>query len=242
MDLDLVSNLSIKPAVARLFTLIQKSSPREETEERRAPPKGVTLSWEKQTGVWKSLFKEQSCHSAVLHNLCSFSLSCNPFFEIWIWKLLRRIYHPEKTTNKLAPLWQNITGNLHIHGQKLIAFSYSDPGGTLEKIKQLCSDCSDLLFVTFKPPASWSLAYCDCYPIRAFETFDISKEPISKTFRFWMFWYKQGCNWLGAIKGMALWSRGFSRGSLLKIWPKPETAHEKPLAPRVANCLHELFS
>ena len=30
------------------------------------------------------------------------------------------------------------------------------------------------------------------------------------------FWYKRGCNWLGAIKGMALWSRGFSRGSLFK--------------------------
>ena len=35
---------------------------------------------------------------------------------------------------------------------------------------------------------------------------DISKEAISKTSRFWMFWYKRGCNWLGAIKGMALWS------------------------------------
>ena len=27
----------------------------------------------------------------------------------------------------------------------------------------------------------------------------------------------------------------FSRGSLFKTWPKPETAHEKPLAPRVAG-------
>ena len=40
-----------------------------------------------------------------------------------------------------------------------------------------------------------------------------------------------GCNWLSAIKGMALWSRGFSRGSLFKTWPKPKTAHENPLAP-----------
>ena len=46
------------------------------------------------------------------------------------------------------------------------------------------------------------------------------------------FGIKRGCNWLGAMKGIALWSRGFSRGSL-KTWPKPETAHEKPLAPRV---------
>ena len=27
----------------------------------------------------------------------------------------------------------------------------------------------------------------------------------------------------------------FSCGSLFKTWPKPETAHEKPLAPRVAG-------
>ena len=30
----------------------------------------------------------------------------------------------------------------------------------------------------------------DCNPIRAFETFDISKAPINKTSKFWMFWYK----------------------------------------------------
>ena len=69
----------------------------------------------------------------------------------------------------------------------------------------MCLDCLDLIFFTFKPPAFRSRAYCDCNPIRAFETFDISKEPISKTSRFWMFWYKRGCNWLGAIKRMALW-------------------------------------
>ena len=65
--------------------------------------------------------------------------------------------------------------------------------------------------------------------------FQNTRVPItrSKTFRFRMFKYKPGCNWLGAIKGMALWSRGFSRGSLFKTWPKPETAHEKPLAPRI---------
>ena len=26
--------------------------------------------------------------------------------------------HPAKTTNELGPAWQNIAGNLHIHGQK----------------------------------------------------------------------------------------------------------------------------
>ena len=40
-------------------------------------------------------------------------------------------------------------------------------------------DCLNLIFVTFKPPASRSCAYCDCNPIKAFETFDISKEPIT---------------------------------------------------------------
>ena len=103
-------------------------------------------------------------------------------------------------------------------------------------VRDLFLDCFYLIFVTFKPPASRSRAYCDCNPIRAFETFDTFREPISKTSRFWMFWYKRGCNWLGAIKGIELRSRGFSRGSLFKTWPKPETAHEKPLAPRV-GCL-----
>ena len=31
---------------------------------------------------------------------------------------------------------QNIAGKHHIRGQKKIAFSYSDPGGTLEKIER----------------------------------------------------------------------------------------------------------
>ena len=93
-------------------------------------------------------------------------------------------------------------------------------------MRDVCLDC-------FKPPAFRSRAYCDCDPVRAFGTFDMSKEPISKTSRFRMFKYKRGYNWLGAIKGMAVWSRGFLRGSLFKTWPKPETAHEKPLAPRI---------
>ena len=42
------------------------------------------------------MLKELCCHSAVLLNLCSFSLSCNPFFQIWICKSLRRNKHPAK--------------------------------------------------------------------------------------------------------------------------------------------------
>ena len=40
------------------------------------------------------------------------------------------------TFEVVGPACQNIAGNHHIRGQKKIAFSYSDPGGTLEKIKQ----------------------------------------------------------------------------------------------------------
>ena len=40
------------------------------------------------------------------------------------------------TFEVVGPASQNIAGNHYIHGQKKIAFSYSDPGGTLEKIKQ----------------------------------------------------------------------------------------------------------
>ena len=76
-------------------------------------------------------------HSAVVHNLCSFSLSCCSFFKIGICKSVSlRIWHPAKTTDELGPVWQNIARKLHIHGQKNIAFSYSDQGGTLEKINQ----------------------------------------------------------------------------------------------------------
>ena len=39
------------------------------------------------------------------------------------------------TSEVAGPACQNIEGNYHIRGQKKIAFSYSDPEGTLEKIK-----------------------------------------------------------------------------------------------------------
>ena len=45
----------------------------------------------------------------------------------------------QKSLNELGPVWensQNIEGNHYIHRQKNIALSYSDPGGTLGKIKQ----------------------------------------------------------------------------------------------------------
>ena len=38
------------------------------------------------------------------------------------------------TFKVVGPACQNIAGNHHICGQKKIAFSYSDPGGALEKI------------------------------------------------------------------------------------------------------------
>ena len=40
------------------------------------------------------------------------------------------------TFEVVGPACQTISGNHHIRGQKKIAFRYSDPGGTLEKIKQ----------------------------------------------------------------------------------------------------------
>ena len=40
------------------------------------------------------------------------------------------------TFEVVGPACQNFAGNHHIWGQKKMAFSYSDPGGTMEKIKQ----------------------------------------------------------------------------------------------------------
>ena len=60
--------------------------------------------------------------------------SYNPFFEIWTCKSLSV---KKKNTKRAGPsVTAKIEGNHHIHGQKNIAFSYSDPGGTLEKTKQ----------------------------------------------------------------------------------------------------------
>ena len=43
---------------------------------------------------------------------------------------LREFNIPQKNTNELGPAW-HIAGNHRIRGQKKIACSYSDPGGTL---------------------------------------------------------------------------------------------------------------
>ena len=40
------------------------------------------------------------------------------------------------TFEVMGPAIQNVAGDHHIREQKKIAFSYSDPGGALEKIKQ----------------------------------------------------------------------------------------------------------
>ena len=63
--------------------------------------------------------------------------SYNPFLEIWTCKSLSvKIYHPAENTKRAGPSVTKIEGNHHVHGQTNIAFSYSDPGDTLEKNKQ----------------------------------------------------------------------------------------------------------
>ena len=94
----------------------------------------------------------------------------------------------------------------------------------------MCLDYLDLILVTFKPPAFRSRAYCDCNPIRAFETFDISREPISRTSRFWMFWYKR--NWLGAIKGWRSGPEAFRAGHFLRL-----DRNRKPRMKKVSGSL-----
>ena len=73
-------------------------------------------------------------HNVVLHSGCSFSLRCNPLFEIWMYKSLSIRENltscKKNNTNKLGSAWQNIAGNHRIPWQKKIAFSYSDPGDT----------------------------------------------------------------------------------------------------------------
>ena len=62
---------------------------------------------------------------------------------------LREFNVPQKNTNELGPAW-HIAGNHRIRGQKKIAFSYSDPGGTLENklndLKPLFSRKKSLTF------------------------------------------------------------------------------------------------
>ena len=64
-------------------------------------------------------------------------------FRTWYLKLVSSVADDANITRQVhltfevvGPACQNITRNNHIRGQKKIAFSYSDPGGTLKKIKQ----------------------------------------------------------------------------------------------------------
>ena len=72
-------------------------------------------------------------------------------------------------------------------------------------VPDVCLDCLGLIFVTFKPPASRSRAYCDCNPIRAFEAFGISKEPISKH-------PASGCFGIGGVVIGSALSKGWRSG------------------------------
>ena len=52
------------------------------------------------------------------------------YLLITVWENLTSC--KKKKTNELGPAWQNIVGNNRLPWQKKIAFSYSDPGDTLE--------------------------------------------------------------------------------------------------------------
>ena len=61
----------------------------------------------------------------------------------------------------------------YLFGLNLPFIQISDISNSLPKsknVRDLCLDCFDLIFVTFKPSGSRSRAYCDCYPIRAFKS------------------------------------------------------------------------
>ena len=69
---------------------------------------------------------------------------------------LREFNVPQKNANELGPAWY-IVGNHHIRKQMKIAFSYSDPGGTLENksndLKPLFSRKKSLTFHEVKENA-----------------------------------------------------------------------------------------
>ena len=89
------------------------------------------------------------------------SMNPNDQYRLWTFAFLIRLteqsvnHHlrefniPQKNTNELGPAW-HIAGNHRIRGQKKIAFSYSDPGGTLENklndLKPLFSRKKSLTF------------------------------------------------------------------------------------------------
>ena len=83
----------------------------------------MKLAWRTNQQFWLS-------HNAVLYSWCSFSfLPVNHYPKEF--NILQK-----KNTNELGPAWQNIAGNHRIPWQKKIAFSYSDPGDTLETLSR----------------------------------------------------------------------------------------------------------
>ena len=83
-----------------------------------------------QYGLWTFVFLIRLTEQSVNHHLREFNI-------------------PQKNTNELGPAW-HIAGNHRIRGQKKIAFSYSDAGGTLENklndLKPLFSRKKSLTF------------------------------------------------------------------------------------------------
>ena len=84
------------------------------TETLVLPDQKVAMSEQSQFKshyqVTKSLLPLQSClsHNAVLHSLCTFSLRCNPFFEIRIYHFPREFNIPPKKLTSWAQASQNL--------------------------------------------------------------------------------------------------------------------------------------
>ena len=89
--------------------------------------------------VW--LQSGNNSHIAILRSLRSLSLSCNPFFEIWI---------SLSAMLKTLQAGQNIAGNRHIHGQKENRLKlFRSSGQSLEKLnnsKPLLSRIEEFYF------------------------------------------------------------------------------------------------
>ena len=76
-------------------------------------------------------------------------------------------------------------------------------------------DCLESIFVTFKPPASLITRLLSLLSIQSVWSIRHLQGTNQQNIQILDVWvYKRGCNWLGAIKGIALWSRGFSRRPL----------------------------
>ena len=86
------------------------------------------------------------------------------------------------------------------------------PSKKRKNLGNMCLDCLQSILVTFKAPPSLithllsSLSNQSVWNIRH----------LQRT-RFWMFGNKRCCNRLGVIKGIAIWSRGSTRGTLWRL-------------------------